>query len=571
MRPANRCLLFAALGVLIFHGAGAAQDGSPRELADRARDLARAGSVEESLDLYRRALASAPDDVEIRRDYAVALGWAERYADSIAEFRKLVQEDPDQPEWALAEFARSELFGGSPAKALRILDSLVQAGDDSEATLCRKALALRWLGRPGKAEQAYRAVLGVYPGSTTARLGLIYSLADQDRLEHALAEAESAMAAAPDDWDLLKARGQVLNWMGRHRAAMRVFSGIPGSREHEREVLEGRIAAARWGGRPKLAKETARTLSATFPSHPPAAKLKRDIFLDYGRALAPGFRFATDRDGFTDRLYEQSFSLHAGPANRFQFGLQHRQFSMDRNLSWNRYEAGWSGRLTSRLAAYASLSNVEYRVGVPMRRLLGDGSLFFDLTDRVRLSAGSGTIAADAFHAVQKGVTAPFFYGSAVLHPRRDVAIETQYSRHMFSNGVRRERYTVEGFRRLGGARRFRVDVGGAGNWMWHDRTSGDFFSPESFHSLLGKMRASGRLSSRLEYIFEAGSGAQHETGLARQTPLVLTGSLFARLAPGLHLRVDAGRTTSSLERVNPGLAPYSRTVVAASLMFRFE
>ena len=221
------------------------------------------------------------------------LGWAERYADSIAEFKKVLEREPEQPEWALREMARSELYGGSPAEALRILDGLIRAGDDSESTLCRKAFALRWLNRPVEAERIYRQVVGAFPESVTARLGVIYSLADQNRLERALLVAETALASRPKDPDLLKAKGQVLNWMGRHREALRIFNAFGGGSAIDREVLEGRIAAARWGGAPKTAREAARVLARTYPQSPAVKPLAREVALEYGQALEPSFRYAT--------------------------------------------------------------------------------------------------------------------------------------------------------------------------------------------------------------------------------------------------------------------------------------
>ena len=559
------------LMVVLLTGAAWGADANPLELSERARSLARAGSTGEALRLYGLALDAAPADVEIRRDYAIVLGWAERYADSIAEFKKVLEREPEQPDWAMRELARSELFGGSPAEALRILDALIRAGDDSELTLCRKAFALRWLNRPVEAERIYRQVAGVYPESVTARLGVVYSLADQNRLERALAVAEAALASQPKNTDLLKAKGQVLNWMGKHQAALRIFSAFGGSAAIDREVLEGRLAAARWGGAPKTAREAARELARTYPQSPAVKPLATEVALEYGRALAPSFRYATDNDGFIDRVYEQAFSLHAGPANRIQLGFQQRQFSMGESASWRRFDVGWSGTLAPRLHAYASVSDVEYRSAAAERRFVGDAALSFAINDSVKISGGGGTLAVDAFHAVQRAITAPFFYGNVVVEPWRMTAIEVQYSRYMFSNGINRDRFTVEGFRRLGGGRALHVDVGGAGNWMWHDRETQYFFSPATFHSLLAKARVAGRLSRTLEYNVEVGAGEQREAYYGRQSPFVATGSMFARLGPRLHLRVEAGRSTSSLERINPGRASYARTVVAAGLVFRFE
>src|SRR5579859_5579126 len=182
--------------------------GNPSELAEQALVLARAGSMQEALTLYRRALIGAPDDMNIRRDYATVLGWNEDYRNSIKQFQLVFQQEPQEPNWAMIEFARSALFGGSPATALQILDRLIQSGDTTENTLCRKGFALRELKRPKEAEGAYQAALAAFPHSTAAKLGLIYSLADQNRLGAALSIADKAIRNGPDNWELLMARGQ---------------------------------------------------------------------------------------------------------------------------------------------------------------------------------------------------------------------------------------------------------------------------------------------------------------------------------------------------------------------------
>jgi Flp pilus assembly protein TadD len=87
----------------------AARGDDARRVADEATDAARAGKFENALRLYTSALALAPNDVSILRDYAVALGWAEKYSLAIPVIRRVLSMQGEQPEWALREFARSLL------------------------------------------------------------------------------------------------------------------------------------------------------------------------------------------------------------------------------------------------------------------------------------------------------------------------------------------------------------------------------------------------------------------------------------------------------------------------------
>src|SRR5512138_1826925 len=81
-------------------------------LAEEATRQARAGKTEEALALFRQALPLAPNNVPILRDYAVILGWGEHYSDAAKVIRQIVALEPEQPDWALREYARSYLFGG---------------------------------------------------------------------------------------------------------------------------------------------------------------------------------------------------------------------------------------------------------------------------------------------------------------------------------------------------------------------------------------------------------------------------------------------------------------------------
>lgn len=543
---------------------------TPLEQSERAGELARGGHTDEALRLYEAALAKERDNLEVRADYATVLGWAERYPESIAQFRLVVGQNPQQqPDWVLREFARSQLFGDLPADALATLDELIGRSDDSEATLCRRGLALRWLNRPKDAEKAYQDALQRHPRSTMAHIGVIYSVADRNQLARALSMVNQAIQRDPGQWEFVKVKGQVLNWMGRHRDALQVLHTIDAV--NDRELLESRISAARWGGKPGEAKSTAKTLVKNYPGTPAAEKLRRDIGLEYGRKVGASVRVASDTDGMTDRLFEEVFAMHAGAANRFEFAVEQRQLSMEQSVGWRRAALNWSGELSSRLSAYGALNEVDYR-GVPRpSQFFRDGALTYAVNDRVRISGGGGSAAVDAFRAVQNRVTSDFYYGEISLQPAPGVRFSAKYAHARFSDAVDRNRADVEGFWRLHTSRRVRFDVGGSGNWMNHSRETADFFSPPKFYSVLGKVQLSGRVSSRIEYTAQIGAGIQREAVYALQSPLVATGTVFARLNRHLMLQVDAGRSTSSLERINPGRESYARFVVAAGLAYRFE
>jgi hypothetical protein len=545
---------------------------TPSELADRARDLARAGQTAPALELYRQALAAEPDNLEIRRDYATVLGWAEDYTESVKQFRAVLKQDPDQPNWALEQMARSELFGGHPAAALPLFDRLIAAGDRSNTTLNRKGLALRWLDRPREAEAAYRVALAAYPDSTDARVGLIYSLADQDRMELALSTANQALVEYPASLPLIKAKAQILNWMSRHHQAAAVLNTAASQPADDPEFRELRLAADRWGGNPAGAAREAQALEHDFPQRQSALQLAHEIALEYGFSLTTSARAIGDSDGLLDQTYEQQFAFHTGPAQQFRFGFQDRRFSQNNDSTgWNRFEAGWTGSLGERVTGWASVSSIDYFGPAGGHRMVGDATVAWTLSDRAVLSAGGGSFAMDAFEAVQNRVTAPFYFASLDLRPHSKVAIEASGAQYFFTDGVRRERASLGAFRRVYSRSYLRLDIGERSSLIWHDRSTPDFYSPSFFQTHLAVARLRGRLGRRFEYDAEFGAGVQREPGVRLEAPFVGSAMLLARLTRRLLLNVEAGGGTSSLDRVTPGVSAYSRQYVAAGLNFRFD
>jgi tetratricopeptide (TPR) repeat protein len=429
-------------------------------------------------------------------------------------------------------------------------------------------MALRWLGRPREAEKAYVDALNSHPTSTMARIGVVYSQADQNQLKRALAGINKAIAQNPDKWEYVKVKGQVLNWMGRHREALQNLHKIDSITD--RELLEARVAGARWGGRPVEARNTVKALVQQYPDAPAVHKLEHDINLEYGNKLAGSFRTASDTDGLTDRLAEQVFSMHAGPANRFDFAVEQRRLTMDdEEVGWRRATMSWSSELSSRFSTYASMNQLAYRDGPS--RFFGDGALSYAVSDGIHVSAGAGSAAVDAFRAVQNRISSDFYYTEISAQPTPSVRLSAKFVHTNFSDGVERNRVDFESFFRVYSSRKLRVDVGGSTNWMNHSQQTADFFSPDKFYSLLGKMQLSGRLTKRLEYTSQIGAGAQREGDLALQSPLVATGTIWVKLAGGLSLQFDAARSTSSLERINPGRESYARYVIAAGIVYRFQ
>jgi tetratricopeptide (TPR) repeat protein len=541
---------------------------SAQSLADQALAKARSGQHAEALNLYHQALAEDPANQAILRDYAVVLGWSEQYGEAISVITNLRTVENDQPVWALQEFARSYLFGGGAADALSTLNELVKRGDRSESTLTRRALALRWLGRPAEAIEAYRQASALYPNSVDPTVGIAYSLADEKKLKKAL-EVLDSQPGLDGDVQVMKARIRILNWMGRHYEAQRLLANIPSDRADDRDVLEDRIAAARWGGNPVEAARDLITLSSMFPGES-SARLQKDFRTEFGNSIMPSVRYADDSDGLIDRTAAVDVSFHLNPAHALRIGYQYRILEQQQPLDWKRFELGWTGTVHRRLTFYTTVSGIEYEKPMVDRKVLGDASVTFVAGDRLRFSGGGGSIVMDAYNAVRNEVTAPFGFGEVLVSPTSATSLKARYSRYSFTDNVNRDRLDLELTHSILAESPVRLNVGWRSNLMRHDAQTDDFYSPSRFQSHLMALESNGRIASGLDFSAEIAGGWQLEPATSVLNPLELAGKLQWHPSGNWIFTMEAGRSTSSLDRPSSGVRAYNRRAFSAGIQFRF-
>jgi len=553
--------------------ASAQQASTPsaaRRIADEATETARTGKFDDALSLYKRALDFAPNDISILRDYAVVLGWAEKYSEAVPVIKKILATQTEQPDWALREFARSLLFGNATEEALQRLNQLVERGDNSEGTLARRALALRWIGRGDEAANAYEDIRRRYPQSAAAYAGLAYTAADRGKLPEALQVLDSAPVSAQSQPDLVVARIQILNWMGRHYEAQRLIATLPGALAANRDIMQESVMAERWGGNPSAAMRELERLESLYPDRR-SRDLLRELRTEYGHALIPSFRYSKDSDGLVDRTLGVDAAFHINPSHVIRTGYQYRWMEQrpQESRTLVRYDLGWSGSLNRHLASYATVSNIDYRMTGLSRKFVGDGALRFTPKDTVRVEGGGGVIAMDAFQSLVNQVTASFGFGELGLTFGRN-RIAARYSGYSFSDDVIRHRVNGQYARSLVEESAIRLSAGFRASMMSHSASTPDFYSPPRLQTYLGFAQFSGRPTTWMDYYGEVGAGWQAETGTPVMHPFQVGGGIGWH--PGRHLRlsVDAGRSTASMDRLGPGLRTYSRWSAGAGLEIRF-
>src|SRR5262249_43571844 len=285
-----------------------------------------------------------------------------------------------------------------------------------------------------------------------------------------------------EDVQLMKARIRILNWMGRHYEAQRMLSKVPPNLSDDREILEDRISAARWGGNPAEAAQYLNTLSSMFPGDS-TSRLRRDFRTEFGHSISPTVRYAEDSDGLIDRTAAADAAFHMNPAHLIRVGYQYRIEQQQERRAFTRYDLGWTGTLQRRVTVYTSVSGVDYRTPGLDRKIIGDGSLSIIASDKLRFSAGGGSIMMDAYNSIPRSVTAPFGFGDVVFSPGSATRLQARYSRFAFTDNVNRDRVDTEAMQSLLVESRVRFNLGWRYNLMRHDAQTDDFWSPLRFQS----------------------------------------------------------------------------------------
>lgn len=169
--------------------------GSFLLLAARASS---AGRLDEAERIYREALATAPDSLEVRQGLAGVLA-----------------------------------VRGDLAAARRLLDEVVERDPSAVDARIRRARLLRRLGDPGGAVADYLRVLELRPELLDARLGLASARLESGSPAAALAEFERVLEGSPDHLEAQVGRASALAALGRRPEARRAYEEVLAERPED--------------------------------------------------------------------------------------------------------------------------------------------------------------------------------------------------------------------------------------------------------------------------------------------------------------------------------------------------
>jgi hypothetical protein len=330
------------------------------------------------------------------------------------------------------------------------------------------------------------------------------------------------------------------------------------------------VLAERWGGNPSGAMRDLVRLQSLYPDQS-SSDLLRELRTEYGHALMPSFRYSKDSDGLVDRTLSLDGAFHVNPSHVIRTGYQYRWMEQrpQEVRTLVRYDLGWSGSLSRHVAAYTTISNIDYRMTGLSRKTVGDGALRFTPNDTVRLEGGGGVIAMDAYQSLPSQVTAAFGFGELGMTFGRN-RITGRYSGYSFSDDVIRHRVGGQYMRPLMEKSAIRLSAGFRAGVMSHNTSTPDFYSPARLQSYLGFAQFSGRPTPWIDYYGELAAGWQAETGSPLMHPFQIGGGVGWHPNRHIRLSVDAGKSTASMDRLGPGLRTYSRWAAGGGLEIRF-
>jgi len=199
------------------------------------------------LDFLKTWLEANPEAQDVRLAYARGLVSEKRYAESRAEFHRLLAANPESPEMLYAVGILS-LQVNDASEAEKQLKRFVELGrgDLNPARFYLGQLA----EQAGRLDEALGWYDQVAAGehAVQAKVRAAQVLVRQNKLDEARQRLAAARAAAPDDLRLVVGEAQLLRDAGRHADAYAFLSGILEVQPDDPEILyETALAAEKLG------------------------------------------------------------------------------------------------------------------------------------------------------------------------------------------------------------------------------------------------------------------------------------------------------------------------------------
>lgn len=156
-------------------------------------------------------------NLETRLEYARVLSYLKRYDDSIEEYQKLLQEQPDWIEIQV-ELAKVYYYKKEYEKAIEILAKIPPEKMTGELNVILGDIYMAQKNY-AKAEEFYNTALRTIPENDAIKLKIAGMLSWQKRYEESLNIYRSLLERHPNDIQLRRKYAMVLLWSGKEAEA----------------------------------------------------------------------------------------------------------------------------------------------------------------------------------------------------------------------------------------------------------------------------------------------------------------------------------------------------------------
>ena len=211
---------------------------APDYIAEGTKAL-EAAKYDQAAELFGKAVAADPKDYAAHFHLALSYTMLKRDADSLAEYKKVLELKPGLYE---AELNAGILLirDKQPAGAAQYLQPAVDQKPKEFRPRLYWAQALLGSGDAAKAEEQYRAALNLDAKSAAAELGLAHALAGQDRLVDAVPHFRAAAQLDPAYRDSLLELAALYEKNHQNAEAIAIYQQFPenaAAQEHVGQLL----------------------------------------------------------------------------------------------------------------------------------------------------------------------------------------------------------------------------------------------------------------------------------------------------------------------------------------------
>lgn len=255
---------------------------------------------EESLELFDRLLAIAPDHPDARRDRGRVLGWAGHRERALEELDRALARERDDVV-ALEARAQFRQRAGDLAGALEDYRRLAALRPGESDLDLQRARLLSWQSRLEESIALYDSLVRARPGDRDARLELARVLSWAGRLDSAASVYRGILERAPEEADAVEGLARVLGWRGDLRASERYWRRAVELTDGGADAHLGLSRTLRWEGRPAAALSAWKRARAAAPERQDVLEEERWLDALLHLHADPGFTYEGDSDG--NRIY----------------------------------------------------------------------------------------------------------------------------------------------------------------------------------------------------------------------------------------------------------------------------